>query len=945
MFISSVSTVSAANSNNTTSFTPSEIANASVTVQKQIETNKKLPDNVVIGNQTVNTAQYLHLAVEATSQIQQNNNRSISVKNDQVPPYSEESMISGSISRADYLDFANRIDDYINNNHQAPPYGFVGLGKISYQSQVYLFSRILSIYYNNGTLPLYINLKPFTPSNIPILYTPPTTFTPTQIIQTATDLQNTIETTKTIPNTVTINGTTIYTSQFLHLATQTITQLKNNNFDPILLKNDDQPTYTEEQFNAGTMTQNDYLDFAQRITNHMNQNQQAPPYGFTGLGKISYQSQVYLFARILTIYNSTGSLPLAVTMKPFTPSNIPILYTPPTTFTPTQIIQTATDLQNTIETTKTIPNTVTINGTTIYTSQFLHLTIQTTMQLKSNSNNPIVLQNDQTPSYTQEQLNTGTLTQNDYLDFAQRLNDYMNNNQQAAPYGLISPGKIGYQSQVYLFTRILTMYNSTGSLPSSIIVKSWTAENIPILSMQSVSFTPQQIVDTAVKLKNSIELTKTIPNTVVINGITIYTAQFLHLAVEATIQLNENNGNKIFLQSDDPPGYSKEELVSGVLFKDEYLDFARRISDYMNENHQAPPYGYIGLGTISYQSQVYLFVRILDYYNTSKSLADNIVVKSWSSQNIPLNQVNIAFSIDQIALTSNGVRNNVEIYKALPEFAYIEGLRVNIAQFLYLTAQAVVQINIHDSSPIKVENYRIPGYSEEQLSSGSLSTEQYVDFAKRILDYMNENQQAPPYGYIGLGKIGFQSQVYIYSRILDSYRISGSLPAVSDNIKPWLSVIYNIPAGYEQYCVPTRYCQSDDPSIIALASSITVSAFSIYDKAVLIFEWVRDNIGFEFYYNTVKGAMGTSQSGAGNCVDTTHLLVALCRASGIPARYVQGDCYFNSGNWYGHVWAMIYVNNQWYWADATSYWNDFGTISNWNTGSYVLKGTYTSLPF
>jgi hypothetical protein len=538
------------------------------------------------------------------------------------------------------------------------------------------------------------------------------------------------------------------------------------------------------------------------------------------------------------------------------------------------------------------------------------------------------------------------MTRSDYVDFAQRITGHMNDNHQAPPYGYIGLGKIGYQSQVYLYTRILSIYNSTGSLPSSISVKPWSANNIPILHLQDVSFTPTQIATAAVTLKNTIETTKTIPTIVNVNGITIYTAQFLHLATLATLQLEAGTNNPIPVQNDEQPGYNSEDLSSGVLFKEEYVDFALRIACHMNENLQAPPYGYIGLGKIGYQSQVYLFTRILAYYNTSGGLADNIVVKPWSASNIPLSQVNVCFALNQIALTANGVKNNVEIYRALPEFANVDGLRVNIAQFLYLTVKAVVQIDNHIYTPVPIGDYNSPEYSEEQLTSGTLSLAQYVDFAQRIVDYMNENGKAPPYGYIGLGKISFQSQVYLYSRVMNSYRNSGTLPSVSDTVKPWLFVIYDIPAGYEQYCLPTANCQSDNAGIIARANNITGSAYSAYDMALRIFEWVRDNIGYEFYYNTGKGAVGTLQSGAGNCVDTTHVLVALCRAAGLPARYVHGNCYFvSSQQVYGHVWAMIYVNGQWVWADATSYRNELGVINNWDTGSYTLKGTYTSLPF
>nr|WP_319374189.1 pseudomurein-binding repeat-containing protein [uncultured Methanobacterium sp.] len=773
-------------------FSISQIVDAAQRINKFIETNQKLPTYVTIGGVSVNMARFLHLAVQATYQINTKNNTPIALQNDNLPGYLEEQLNSGSLSLTDYLDFARRISGYMDDNHQAPPYGFIGLGKIGYQSQVYLYTRILSIYNTTGSLPSLVTVKPFNPSNIPILYTPPVTFTPVQIVVAAVELQNTIESTKSIPNTVTVNGITVYTAQFLHLATQAITQLKNNNNDSIVLQNDEKPGFSEESLKIGTMTQSDYLDFAQRINGYMNDNRQAPPYGYVGLGKVGYQSQVYLFTRILGIYNSTGSLPSLVTVKPFNPSNIPILYTPPVTFTPVQIVVAAVELQNTIESTKSIPNTVTVNGITVYTAQFLHLATQAITQLKNNNNDSIVLQNDEKPGFSEESLKIGTMTQSDYLDFAQRINGYMNDNRQAPPYGYVGLGKVGYQSQVYLFTRILGIYNSTGSLPAYVTMKPWSTNNIPIIYTPPVTFTPIQIVAAAVELQNTIESTKSIPNTVTVNGITVYTAQFLHLATQAITQLKNNNNDSIVLQNDEKPGFSEESLRTGTMTLADYVDFAQRITSHMDNNHQAPPYGFIGLGKVGYQSQVYLFTRVLTIYNSTGSLPAYVTMKPWSASNIPIVYTPPAsFTSDQIVNASAELKNTIETTKTLPGTVVVGGITVSTAQFLHLAVQAISQLNgDSSSSPIQLQDDSAPSYSEESLSSGSLSQASYVDFAQRINGYMNDNHQAPPYGWMGLGKISYKSQIYLFARILSDYKSSGSL-IYSITVKSWSA--QNIP--------------------------------------------------------------------------------------------------------------------------------------------------------
>jgi hypothetical protein len=134
----------------------------------------------------------------------------------------------------------------------------------------------------------------------------------------------------------------------------------------------------------------------------------------------------------------------------------------------------------------------------------------------------------------------------------------------------------------------------------------------------------------------------------------------------------------------------------------------------------------------------------------------------------------------------------------------------------------------------------------------------------------------------------------------------------------------------------------DTSSVAALAKSLKGSTAAI--TAVNLFNWVRDNIGYSFYYNTKYGAAGTLTHMTGNCCDTANLLVALARDDGITARYVHGYCKFSSA-WYGHVWAQLYINGKWVNADATSYSNSLGVVKNWNTATATIYGVYNTLPF
>ena len=57
---------------------------------------------------------------------------------------------------------------------------------------------------------------------------------------------------------------------------------------------------------------------------------------------------------------------------------------------------------------------------------------------------------------------------------------------------------------------------------------------------------------------------------------------------------------------------------------------------------------------------------------------------------------------------------------------------------------------------------------------------------------------------------------------------------------------------------------------------------------VAIYEYIRNNINFEPYYGSRKGAVGTLNQRGGNDYDQASLLIAMLRYKNIPARYVRG---------------------------------------------------------
>ena len=153
-----------------------------------------------------------------------------------------------------------------------------------------------------------------------------------------------------------------------------------------------------------------------------------------------------------------------------------------------------------------------------------------------------------------------------------------------------------------------------------------------------------------------------------------------------------------------------------------------------------------------------------------------------------------------------------------------------------------------------------------------------------------------------------------------------------------------VTSALAQYLKATKNCQVNNAVIQSLAKNITAGKTTALAKAKAIFSYLNDKTSYTYYLNTRNGALTTWLKKTGNCVDLTHLLVAVSRAAGIPARYVHGaNCVFRSGLVVGHVWAELYVGGTWYKCDISSNYNSFGTIVNWSRCGTINR--YASLPF
>ncbi len=101
--------------------------------------------------------------------------------------------------------------------------------------------------------------------------------------------------------------------------------------------------------------------------------------------------------------------------------------------------------------------------------------------------------------------------------------------------------------------------------------------------------------------------------------------------------------------------------------------------------------------------------------------------------------------------------------------------------------------------------------------------------------------------------------------------------------------------------------ESDSSSIKKIADSI--KGKDEIETVEKIYKYVRDTLTYD---NSLKqawtGALEAAKTKKGVCSDYADLFVALCRAKGIPARYLSGATIENGTSRTGHAWVDVYFS-------------------------------------
>ena len=500
------------------------------------------------------------------------------------------------------------------------------------------------------------------------------------------------------------------------------------------------------------------------------------------------------------------------------------------------------------------------------------------------------------------------------------------------------------------------------------------------------------LAKTSASFMNSVEKNGKFPK-VKISNKNYSNTEYLYLISKAV----ENDSNsKIEIKSHLIKSYNNTKIKSakGTLNKTEYMQIASKTRKFIEKNQRAPNWASSSKGNIPYNQLILTFSKCLDSYNknnklpnsvklddldldriknkinkqTSKSTNSSIkknttktttkktntttnttkktttpkktntttnTTKKTTTQNIPKNtkenKVENATN-DNVSLIEksmsyvNNILNNI-LDKLDPSKFQIDITQSDEAKGKFNTSKVNVDVSGKSSVNVKIS-------AKDTKNSAKTTTTKKTATTSSAAKKTNKTNSA-------------KKTTTNTKKTAD--KTNGAKKTTTNTKKTankTVSKTANMSKALKEYLVSSKNCQVNNKQIKELATKLTSSLKSDYEKGKKLFTWVRDNVQYKRYSNTRRGALKTLQSKKGNCVDQSHLLIALSRAAGIPARYVNGgNCKFSSGYVAGHVWTQLYIKNKWIVADTTSSSNSLGKIKNWNTKSYTLYGKYSSINF
>ncbi|HET9205473.1 MAG TPA: transglutaminase family protein [Burkholderiaceae bacterium] len=127
------------------------------------------------------------------------------------------------------------------------------------------------------------------------------------------------------------------------------------------------------------------------------------------------------------------------------------------------------------------------------------------------------------------------------------------------------------------------------------------------------------------------------------------------------------------------------------------------------------------------------------------------------------------------------------------------------------------------------------------------------------------------------------------------------------------AAVDRLPLSASRYILPSRYCESDRVS--KLAMDLFGQLAPGYERVIAVQDWVRSRVRYESNSShSGTTALNTIEGRKGVCRDFAHVMITMCRALNIPARFTTGTDYGASptlGPPDFHAYVEVFLGGRW----------------------------------
>ena len=173
------------------------------------------------------------------------------------------------------------------------------------------------------------------------------------------------------------------------------------------------------------------------------------------------------------------------------------------------------------------------------------------------------------------------------------------------------------------------------------------------------------------------------------------------------------------------------------------------------------------------------------------------------------NNNNVPKTVSQLEISKASVyvNNYVTKYKKLPNKVNIGGYDFSIPEYTYLLSKTINYKQKNNNADITVKhNVKNPLNPSGSKIKGKIYSKQYYVYAKRLSNFIDNNNQVPNYVNSKLGKMQYQTAVFGFNKIVYwSYTHKGAMPS---------SIMLNVPKCHKMNTIIPKYTRSYSFTII-----------------------------------------------------------------------------------------------------------------------------------